>query len=48
VSLFALTALLLGLPLGAAQWDKKPAAEWSDKDALKLLNESPWTRTQVF
>ena len=48
-SIFCLAALFLSLPLGAAgQWEKKPAAEWSDKDAQKLLNDSPWARTQVF
>lgn len=31
-----------------AQWDKKPYAEWTEKDAQKLLNDSPWARTQSF
>lgn len=31
-----------------AQWDKKPYTEWSEKDAQKLLNDSPWARTQSF
>jgi len=31
-----------------AQWDKKPPAEWSEKDAQKLLNDSPWGKTQSF
>ncbi len=31
-----------------AQWDKKPYAEWSEKDAQKLLNDSPWGKTQSF
>jgi hypothetical protein len=44
-----IAALLLGLPLIASvQWDKKPPAEWSDKEVQKLLNDSPWGRTQVF
>src|SRR5215211_5888861 len=44
-----LAAVLLSLPLGAsAQWEKKPYTEWSEKDAQKLLNDSPWGRTQVF
>jgi len=25
-----------------AQWDKKPYAEWTEKDAQKVLNDSPW------
>jgi len=31
-----------------AQWDKKPYTEWTEKDAQKLLNDSPWARTQSF
>src|SRR2546422_285020 len=31
-----------------AQWDKKPYTEWSEKDAQKLLNDSPWAKTQTF
>ena len=45
----ALAALLLSLPLSAlAQWDKKPATEWSERDVQKLLNDSGWAKTQVF
>jgi hypothetical protein len=32
----------------SAQWGKKPYTEWSEKEALKLLNESPWGQTQTF
>jgi hypothetical protein len=32
----------------SAQWDKKPYSEWSDKEAQKVINDSPWGRTQVF
>ncbi|MBP6824484.1 MAG: hypothetical protein KA368_23260 [Acidobacteria bacterium] len=31
-----------------AQWDKKPYTEWQDKDVLKMLNDSPWGKTQSF
>jgi len=31
-----------------AQWEKKPYIEWSDKEAQKVLNESPWGKTQTF
>jgi len=30
-----------------AQWEKKSYAEWSEKEAQKLLNDSPWGQTQV-
>jgi hypothetical protein len=30
-----------------AQWDKKPYTEWSEKDALKVLNDSAWGQTQT-
>src|SRR5215216_5362547 len=49
-------ALILGLlslaticaGTASAQWNKKPYTEWSEKDALKLLNESAWGQTQTF
>jgi len=31
-----------------AQWDKKPHTEWTEKEAIKLLNDSPWGRTLTF
>jgi hypothetical protein len=31
----------------SAQWTKKPYTEWSEKEALKLLNDSPWAQTQT-
>jgi hypothetical protein len=48
--------LIVGIPLlllfsslsASGQWDKKPQAEWTEKDALKVLNDSPWGRTQTF
>jgi hypothetical protein len=45
---FAFLVLLISAPLIAAQWDKKPPAQWSDKDSEKLLNSSPWSQTQTF
>lgn len=47
--ILSIPGLLLLFSLSApAQWDKKPYAEWTEKDAQKLLNESPWARTQSF
>lgn len=48
-----LLASVLGLLLvcsltASAQWDKKPYTEWSIRDVQKVLNDSPWGRTQVF
>lgn len=44
-----MAAALLSIPLAAAaQWEKKPSTEWSEKEVQKLLNDSPWARTQVF
>jgi hypothetical protein len=31
----------------SAQWNKKPYTEWSDREARKLLDDSPWGQTQV-
>jgi hypothetical protein len=35
-------------PTLLAQWDKRPYTEWSEKEAMKLLNDSPWAQTQAF
>ena len=44
-----LCALFLVCPLMTpAQWNKKPYTDWSEKEALKVLNESPWGQTQVY
>lgn len=44
-----MAVLLLNLSMSApAQWEKKPYSEWSEKEAQKMLNDSPWGRTQVF
>jgi len=40
-------ALIIASALCAsAQWNKKPFSEWSEKEALKVLNDSPWGQTQ--
>lgn len=42
-------ALLLILSAGSsAQWQKKPYKEWSEKEALSVLNSSPWGQTQTY
>jgi len=47
--LSSVVAMLLACPLGIlAQWDKKPYSEWSEKDSLKLLDNSPWSQKQTF
>ena len=44
-------ALCLALPLAGAvaarQQQRKPWTEWTRKEAEKILNDSPWGRTQV-
>lgn len=42
------TAVLIMICYGvvSAQWDKKPYSDWSEKESLKLLNDSPWGQTQ--
>ena len=44
----ALVLLMMGALLTPAQWDKKPYTEWSEKEAQKLLDDSPWGQTQTF
>jgi hypothetical protein len=47
VFLISSFALVLAYPLSlSAQWNKKPYTEWSEKEATKLLNDSPWGQTQ--
>ena len=42
-------AILIVAPLTiSAQWSKKSYTEWSEKETLKLLNDSPWAQTQTF
>jgi hypothetical protein len=31
-----------------AQWNKKPYKDWSEKEALAVLNDSPWGQTQTY
>ena len=48
--LFVIGSLMVMLvcPLAVlAQWSKKPYTEWSEKEATKLLNDSPWGQTQA-
>ena len=38
---------LIGAPLFAAKfWEKKPYEQWSQKEALKVLEDSPWGKVQ--
>lgn len=40
-------AIMLAFPFDlSAQWNKKPYTEWSEKEAMKVLNDSPWGQTQ--
>ena len=32
----------------SAQWEKKPYKQWSEKEALAVLNNSPWGQTQTY
>lgn len=42
-------ALMLAHPLAiSGQWNRKPYTEWSEKEAMKLLNDSPWGQTHTF
>jgi hypothetical protein len=43
----SLALCLLCSVIAQGQWEKKPYTEWSEKEAQKLLNDSPWSQTQV-
>ena len=45
--LISSVALLLAYPAASAQWNKKPYTEWSEKEATKVLTDSPWGQTQT-
>ena len=40
-------ALLASLTTASAQKKHKPWMEWNDKDAQKMLDDSPWGQTQT-
>ncbi len=44
IALIFLSAMVLGVD---AQKKVKPWTEWSEKEALKMLNDSPWGQTQT-
>lgn len=47
LTLVGLVGILLVVPsVARAQWQKKPYEEWSEKEALSVLNNSPWAQTQ--
>jgi hypothetical protein len=37
--------LLFGFGLAAAEFWQKPYTEWSDKDVVKMMNDSPWAKS---
>lgn len=41
-------ALLAFSPGASEDWNKKPYTEWSENQAVKLLNDSPWAQTHTF
>jgi hypothetical protein len=45
---FVLVVAILSASTASAQWDKKPYKEWSEKEALAVLNNSPWGQTQTY
>lgn len=48
VFLAAIFVLLFIQPLaGFGQWNKKPYTEWTEKEATRILNDSPWAQTQA-
>jgi hypothetical protein len=48
IKLIALVILFICPIAVPGQWDKKQYTEWSEKEAMKLLNDSPWCQTQTF
>src|SRR5437870_10706026 len=49
ITILSLTSLSLILStIASAQWQKKPYSQWSEKEALNILNNSPWGQTQTY
>ena len=49
ITILSLTSLSLILStIASAQWQKKPYSQWSEKEALNILNNSPWGQTQIY
>jgi hypothetical protein len=49
LTMLCVIALLLMLSAGSlAQWQKKTYKQWSEKEALTVLNSSPWGQTQTY
>jgi hypothetical protein len=47
-TLSAFALLLICIAAASAQWQKKSYREWSEKEALAVLNSSPWGQTQTY
>ncbi len=48
VSLRILLALTMLIGVASAQWNQKSYNQWTEKEALRVLDDSPWGQTQVF
>jgi hypothetical protein len=44
----AALVLFLLIQTAWAQWDKRPYTQWTEKESLRVLDDSPWGQTQVF
>lgn len=47
-ALCAFGVSLMCLAVVSAQWQKKSYKDWSEKEALAVLNSSPWGKTQTY
>ena len=47
VFLRSLALIVASSLCASAQWNKKPYTEWSEKESIKMLNDSPWGQTQA-
>jgi hypothetical protein len=46
IVLYLLFVFLMPAITCSAQWQTKPYQEWSEKEVLKVLDDSPWGQTQ--
>lgn len=48
LAILCLSLLLTLSTVASAQWQKKPYTQWTDKEALNVLNNSAWGQTQIY
>ncbi len=46
-AMMAIAAVFICSIIAFGQYDKKPYLEWSENEANKIMNDSPWSQTHT-